>query len=80
VARTLTDVRGPGQVNWDLGLAKTARVTERVSLQFRAESFNVMNRPNFFLPVTNVVNVQFGQINTTLGNPRINQVALKLLF
>ena len=80
VGRNLTDVRGPSQFNWDLSLAKTTVLRERLRLQFRAESFNVMNRPNFFLPVTNVVNVQFGQINTSNGNPRINQLALKLIF
>ncbi|MBM3785759.1 MAG: hypothetical protein FJW30_15460 [Acidobacteria bacterium] len=78
--RNLTDVRGPRLFNWDVSLAKTTTITERVRLQFRAESFNVMNRPNFFLPVTNAVNVQFGQINATIGNPRINQLAMKLLF
>ncbi|MBL8219006.1 MAG: TonB-dependent receptor, partial [Bryobacterales bacterium] len=80
VGRNISDVRGPSQFNWDLSLSKTTAIRERLSLQFRAESFNMLNRPNFFLPVTNVVNVQFGQINTSNGNPRINQLALKLIF
>jgi hypothetical protein len=80
VSRTLPDVRGPG--NWlvDLSLIKDTAIGERCKLQFRAESFNVMNRANFWLPNTLVNSTQFGQLVSTTGLPRVNQVALKLLF
>ena len=42
VGRTLPDVRTPGTVNFDLSVIKDTRITERVNLQFRAESFNFL--------------------------------------
>ena len=41
---------GPSFWNLDGGLTKAFRVTERVSVQFRAEFFNVLNHPNFDEP------------------------------
>jgi hypothetical protein len=80
VSRTLPDVRGPG--NWlvDLSLIKDTAIGERCKLQFRAESFNVMNRANFWLPNTLVNSTQFGRLVSTTGLPRVNQLALKMLF
>jgi hypothetical protein len=45
-------LRGPGFNDFDLGLTKNFRLTERSKLQFRAESFNIANRPNFNTPNT----------------------------
>ena len=44
------DLVGPGYVETDLGVMKQTRITERVSLQFRAELFNLFNHPNFNCP------------------------------
>jgi len=41
---------GPGLFNWDFSLVKDTPIRERYSLQFRAEFFNVLNRPNFGAP------------------------------
>ena len=41
---------GPGYVETDLGVMKETRITERVSIQFRAELFNLFNHPNFNIP------------------------------
>ncbi len=41
---------GPGYAETDIGLTKNTRITERVSLQFRAEIFNIFNHPNFSVP------------------------------
>ena len=72
-------MRGPGFANFDLGLMKNFAVTERTSLQFRAEAFNVLNRPNFGIPVANLNASNFGAI-TSASSPRIIQFALKLSF
>jgi outer membrane receptor protein involved in Fe transport len=43
-------LRAPGLTQLDLSLHKTTRVTERISAQFRAEFFNILNHPNFAAP------------------------------
>lgn len=46
-------LRGPDFRNFDFSIFKTTPITEKVSLQFRAEFFNLVNHPNFanpFLP------------------------------
>jgi hypothetical protein len=47
-------LRGPGTRNLDLSLFRSFRVTERVSMQFRAEAFNLTNTPHFANPNGNV--------------------------
>lgn len=80
VGRTLPDVRGPDYVNTDLSLIKNTAIGERFVLQFRAEYFNVFNRPNLGLPNTAFGSGQFGRITGTVGLPRVGQLALKLNF
>ena len=43
-------MRGPGVVNADLSLFRTFKVTEKINLQFRGESFNLSNTPHFANP------------------------------
>ena len=71
--------RGPGNFNIDASLIRTFHVTERWHLQFRAESFNVLNHPNLGLPVNDLVSPNFGRV-LEAGPPRLMQLALKLLF
>ncbi|HYA22570.1 MAG TPA: carboxypeptidase regulatory-like domain-containing protein, partial [Terriglobales bacterium] len=52
-------LRGPGLTNLDIALAKTTAITERVSLEFRVEYFNVLNHPEFAQPT-------FGQGTTNI--------------
>src|SRR5262249_18565334 len=40
-------IRGPGQVNFDVSIIKNTKLTERQSLQFRTEFFNIANHPVF---------------------------------
>ena len=46
--------RGPSFVDFDASLARTFAIRERARLQFRAESFNIANHPNFGLPVADL--------------------------
>lgn len=80
VGRTVPDVRSPAFTNWDVSLVKNALLAEKVNLQFRFESFNLPNAVRLWLPNTGRGNVQFGQITSTTGLPRVNQFALKLIF
>jgi hypothetical protein len=46
-------LHGPPFKQWDLAIYKNTAITERLSMQLRAEFFNVLNHPNFanpFLP------------------------------
>jgi hypothetical protein len=87
LGRMLPDVREPGIVNWDLSIIKNTTITERVSLQFRAEMFNFMNNVNYgrpgtgFSPGANGFNQSgsFGVI-TSSDDARIIQFGLKLIF
>ncbi len=55
-------LRDPGLVNVDLGVFRKFNVTERVSLQFRGEAFNVSNTPHFANPNWDVASSNFGLI------------------
>ena len=43
-------IRGFGATQFDLSLQRKFALTERVSLQFRTDAFNVLNHPNFANP------------------------------
>lgn len=78
---------GPDFRHVDLSLFKDFAVTERATVQFRVESFNISNTPNFFIPNNNSGNQTFGSssfgtISNTDPNytPREYQFVLKVLF
>ena len=74
-------LRGPSQLNLDLGIQRNIRITESSSLQFRAEFFNFTNTPKFGPPVLDFsTGPAFGVISSTASNPRIVQFALKYSF
>ena len=70
---------GPGSIDLDASLLKDFFVTERLKLQFRAESFNIGNHPNFSVPVADLASQNFGRI-LTAGPARLTQFGLKMLF
>ena len=71
---------GPILVNWDAGIFKRLPLgSDRYNLQFRAEFFNLLNHANFNNPTTNFSSASFGTI-LSAHDPRIGQLALKLLF
>jgi hypothetical protein len=71
--------RAPGLAQWDLGVNKSFRFTERIALQFRSEFFNVLNHTNFGPPTVTTTSSAFGTITNALPARQI-QFALKLLF
>jgi hypothetical protein len=77
--------RGPALYNFDFGLIKdtpfgTRGNGELMSLQFRAEFFNLFNLVNFGLPSNIVKGSGFGEISRTAANSRQIQLSLKLIF
>jgi len=85
-------IRGPGDINLDLALAKHFKFFEdRLDAELRMDAFNVFNHVNFgnpnppgctssqCSPITNIDSPEFGQVTTTLG-PRVVQIALHIRF
>lgn len=83
----LGTVRGPGQNNVDLSLAKTFPIMERFHSEFRADAYNAWNHTQWngaqttypYATVGNYGNIPFGEV-TGAREARILQVGLKLLF
>ncbi len=74
--------RGPHQQNWDFSLIKNFKLTERQSLRFTTDFFNIWNHANFANPCCNDVENPgaFGKINSTVGTPRLIQFSLRYAF
>jgi hypothetical protein len=88
-------LRGPGIQKFDFSTLKNIPISERFTLQFRGEFFNILNHPTFNAPnfggngvnaisgSNNFNNTAFGEIGSTRFapfDPRQIQFALKLLF
>jgi hypothetical protein len=71
---------GPGRTNLDASLFKDFRPLEQMTVQFRAESFNLFNHPQFGQPNATIGSGSVGQITSTVGNPRQMQLALRIVF
>jgi len=78
---------GPGLATWDFSTMKNTAIGERLSLQFRAEIFNLLNRANFntpnlivFTPSSTLPSGTAGAITSTSTTARQVQFGLKLLW
>lgn len=82
---------GPGFASVDPSIFKNTRITERVSLQLRAEFFNIFNKANYANPGTSLNSATtFGVITNTrnggsapglgFGEPRNIQLVAKIVF
>jgi Carboxypeptidase regulatory-like domain len=73
---------GPPQKNVDFTLGKTFKLTERQSIRFRTDFFNLFNHPSFANP--SAVDIQspasFTSITSVVGTPRLIQFSLKYLY
>jgi hypothetical protein len=78
-ARSLPDTRNPGRVNYDLNLSKQFMVREGISLNLRAEAYNLTNTPYFRGPGVALGTSSFGVISSSAGERQI-QFGLKILF
>ncbi len=78
-------LRGDTLKNFDLGISRDFRMTERQKLQFRCEFFNLPNHANFALPVQSAARTDFASITraafqSQTGAQRQIQFALKYAF
>src|SRR5581483_7103450 len=58
---------GPGQQVWNIVAAKNFYIGERARVQFRWETFNSFNRPNFQIPDMNISGGSFGLVTSADG-------------
>jgi len=86
--------RQPGYSDFDIGLSKTAHITERFTFQLRGDAFNIFNQHHFnnvgtFLLSggtggsafnTDVASQGFGTWNGTVTTPRNIQVSGRVSF
>jgi len=86
--------RGPHQQNWDFSLIKNLKLTEKQSLRFTTDFFNIWNHANFGNPSINdvesiphdpitgqpITTGPFGKITSTVGTPRLIQFSLRYAF
>jgi len=70
---------GPGSSSVNVSAIKNTVVKEGLTVQFRAEIFNLLDRANFDLPQAYLGSLAFGRV-LTASTPRRFQFGLKLLF
>ncbi|MGA8220929.1 MAG: carboxypeptidase regulatory-like domain-containing protein [Candidatus Acidiferrales bacterium] len=73
---------GPPQKNMDFTIGKTFHITERQSLRFRTDFFNLTNHPSFANP--SALDIEspssFTSITSVVGTPRLIQFSLKYSY
>ncbi|MGH9791082.1 MAG: hypothetical protein ACRD5W_07730, partial [Candidatus Acidiferrales bacterium] len=73
-------LRADMQKRFDVAVSKSTRITERWRIEFRTEFFNIFNNVNFALPVNDLQDGSVGDIENTIGGPRVIQFGLRLVF
>ena len=77
------NVRAPGTANATLSLFKDFTmnsIREGMRVQYRLESFNALNHPQFCAPNAMVGSGEFGTVTCQANSPREVQMALKLYW
>jgi hypothetical protein len=77
----LSGLRADGVDNWDMGLFKGFRISERANFQLRLEGSDMLNHPQFSAPNTSPTSSLFGHItNTVASQQRVITVGGKLAW
>jgi len=76
------DVNEPTEPQWSFSLFKNTRVTERVNMQLRIETFNVFNTRVYGGPNTDPNNANFGVVSSAsqVNFPRQTQIGVRFQF
>jgi hypothetical protein len=80
VPRSAAQLRGPLSFDDNASIIKTFPIHEDLGLEFRAEAFNILNKPDFGLPAATVGGSGFGYITSQYNLPRNVQVSATLHF
>jgi hypothetical protein len=78
--RYFSNLRSDGIHNLDVSFSKEFGIREGMKLQVRGEFFNFTNTPRFAIPDTVLTDAEFGQVNSTLGSPRVTQFGIRFEF
>jgi hypothetical protein len=70
---------GPSLINLDFSVTKNTRISEKLTHQFRAEFFNILNDTNFNTPSASLNDPNFGKILGAAAGREI-QFAMKLIW
>jgi hypothetical protein len=62
------NIRGPGMLSFNGALTKSIRLTENKTFTLRADVVNVLNKPQWNNPNTNINGATFGRITSVVGN------------
>jgi hypothetical protein len=75
-------LRQEGVNNWDFAVFKKTQFGPdgRLGIEFRAEFFDIFNRPQFGPPNGNAFTAAFASVTNTVNNPRLVQFGLKFAF
>jgi hypothetical protein len=81
--RYMSELRGPHYTNWDSALEKNWSIKETMRAQFRFETFNTFNHPNFYAPGPGNMSLYspgiFGEITNSFPG-RVVQLAGKFYW
>jgi hypothetical protein len=78
--RYFSNLRTDGIHNVDFAFSKSFIPHEGMKLELRGEFFNFFNTPRFAVPDTFWGDSTFGQVSSTLGNPRHGQFGVRFEF
>ena len=67
LATTSPKIFGPGSLLFNMNATKTVRISEGKTFTLRADAVNILNRPVWGNPSTNINGTTFGRITAALG-------------
>jgi len=68
---TFPGIEGPSRLGLDMALQKRTRLRENAMFTIRADAVNVLNRPIWSNPNTDINSASFGRITTATGSRTI---------
>jgi len=77
---TIGALRVDGINEWSPSVSRRFKIAEKMTLQLRAEAYNVLNHPVFGPPNTTGTSSAFGTITTQANAPRSMQLGARLVF
>jgi hypothetical protein len=63
----LSGIEGPGPLGFDMAFEKRTRISEGKTFTIRADAVNILNRPMFANPNTDINSASFGRITSGDG-------------